>query len=250
MTKKLSFITGLGLVLLGGLALAGNLVFPAFGINFRWWEFWRLWPVIVISIGLLFCAGPFLSLGNRGLGGLFIPGIPILVTGGILAFCSIFDAWGAWAYLWPLEPLALALGFTFAAFWMRSVGLAFPAIIIGLNGLVLAFCNTTGWWQAWTVLWTIEPLAIGLALLVVGVRKNHKALVAVGLGFCGFSAVAAFGMIVLILTGWWMFRYLWPFGLILTGVAVILLGFIRPKSDSKPPPAQIDSEILPDGSGA
>ena len=47
MTKKLSLITGLSLVLLGGLALTGNLVFPALGINFRWWQFWRLWPVIV-----------------------------------------------------------------------------------------------------------------------------------------------------------------------------------------------------------
>lgn len=252
MTRKLSVLLGIGLIALGGLALAGNLAFPAFGINFRWWEFWRLWPIVVLSVGLLFSAAPLLAREKRGLGALFIPGIPVLVTGAILLFCSLFNAWGAWSFLWPLEPLSLGLGFTFAALWMRSSGLAFPAIIIGLNGLVLAFCNTTGWWGTWSVLWAIEPLSVGLALLVLGVRKSNKAVVAVGLGFCGFAAVAAFGMSVLMLTGWWVFRYLWPLFFIFTGLAVILLGFLRPRADKDetPPSNPAEPEILTEGSGA
>jgi hypothetical protein len=252
MSKKLSIFTGIGLVIFGALILAGNFVFPMLGIRFRWWQFWRWWPIIVISIGLLITAIPFLARGRRGLGSLFIPGIPILVTGGILLFCSLFDAWGSWEFLWPLEPLALGLGFTFSALWMRSVGLAFPAIIIGLNGLVLAFCNITGWWEAWGVLWTIEPSAVGLALLLAGVRKSNKSVVAVGLGLCGFAAVAAVGMSVILLSGWWLFRFLWPVAIILIGVTVIGLGMIknRTESDDETPSAPIEPEILTEGSGA
>jgi hypothetical protein len=224
MTKKLSVLLGIGLIGLGGLALVGNLVFPAMGIDFRWWEFWRLWPVLVLSVGLLFNAVPFMARSQRGWGAFFIAGIPILVTGGILLFCSLFNAWGAWSFLWPLEPLSLGLGFTFAALWMRSTGLVFPAILISLNGFVLAFCNTTGWWETWSVLWAVEPLSIGLAFLVMGVRKSNKAVVAIGLGFCGFAAVAAFGMSMLMLTGWWVMRYLWPLIFIFTGIAVIVCG--------------------------
>lgn len=252
MTKKFSVLIGFGLIALGGLALAGNFVFPAIGIDFRWWEFWRLWPIVVLSLGLLISTIPFMNREKRGLGALFIPGIPILVTGGILLFCSMFNAWGAWSFLWPLEPLSLGVGFAFAALWMRSSGLAFPAIIVGLNGLVLAFCNTTGWWEAWSVLWTIEPLSIGLSLLVLGVRKSNKAIVAIGLGFCGFASVAAIGMIVLMLTGWWMFRFIWPLIFIFIGVAVILLGFLRPHDNNKetPPSTPAEPEIIPERSGA
>jgi hypothetical protein len=252
MSKKLSFITGIGLVLLGGLALVSNYVLPAFGFDFRWWAFWRFWPLIVMVIGLLFCVPPFLARERRGLGALFIPGLPVLVTSGILFFCSIFNVWGAWSFLWPLEPLALGLGFGLAAFWMRSPGLAFPALIIGLNGAVLAFCNTTGWWEAWTVLWTIEPLSLGLAFLVLGASKSNKALVGLGLAFSAFSAVAAFGMIVLMLSGWSIFRLVWPLFFIFTGLAVIALGLIKPRrrDDDEPSTPVMDPEPLPEGGGA
>jgi len=252
MTKKLSLITGIGLVLLGGLALVSNYVLPAFGLDFRWWAFWRLWPLIVIAIGLLFCVPPILAREKRGLGALFIPGLPVLVTGGILFFCSIFNIWDAWLFLWPLEPLALGLGFGLAAFWMRSSGLAFPALIIGLNGAVLAFCNTTGWWEAWTVLWAIEPLSLGLSFLILGASKSNKALVGLGLAFSAFSAVAAFGMIVLMLSGWSIFRLVWPLLFIFTGVIVIALGLIRPRraEDDEPTASGMDVEPLQEGGGA
>ncbi len=249
MSKKNSLLVGFTFVFLGGLILAGNLILPALGFQFRWWQVWRLWPVFVVAIGFLMTAAPFLFRTRRGLGGLFIPGVPILVTGSILLFCSLLDAWGAWAFLWPLEPLALALGFAFAGVWLRVAGLAFPAIILGLNGLVLAFCNLTGWWEAWAVLWAIEPLAVGLSLLVLGVRQSSRTLIAVGLGFCGFASVAVIVMSTLLLTGWWMFRLFWPLAFIFVGLGIIGLGWLKnQRSDDDNSPSS--PEILPESTGA
>ena len=248
MTKKNSFITGACLVLLVGLALVTNLVLPALGLKVPWWQVWRLWPVLILAIGLLINALPFLLRTRPGLGALFIPGVPILVTGGILLFCSLFDAWGAWSFFWPLEPLALGLGFAFATLWLRSAGLAFPAILIGMNALVLVFCNITGWWQAWALLWTIEPLALGLALLLLGVRRDNRTLVAVGLGFCGFSALAAVFMGILLLIGGWILRLFWPLILIFAGLAFLFLGILNRSQNRVNPPLDLDSETLPQGS--
>ena len=169
---------------------------------------------------------------------MFIPALPIFITGGILMTASLFNAWYIWTFLWPLEVLALALGFAFAALYTRSYWFLIPAILIGLNGLVLQFCAVTGLWSAWSVLWTVEPLAIGMILLLVGVITNTKPVVAIGLVICGFAAAAALGMLVLLSVGWWAFRYIVPLSLIGIGVLVLLASFISHTSN----PSQITGE--------
>jgi hypothetical protein len=188
--------------------------------------FWRLWPVVVLGMGIALALPAVFIRSERWPGVLFIPALPIFVTGGILMTASLFNAWGIWAFLWPLEVLALALGFAFAALYTRSYWLLIPTILIGLNGLVLQFCAVTGLWEAWSVLWTVEPLAIGMILLLVGVLTDTKPVVAIGLIVCGFAAAAAMGMLVLLSVGWWAFRYIVPLGLIGVGVLVLLTSFI------------------------
>ena len=235
MQKRFTLIVGIGFVVLGALALTGNLLAATVGFSIPLFQFWRLWPVVVVSIGLLLVAIPWLFRENRGLGILYIPGLPILVTGGILMFTSLFDAWGMWAYLWPLEPISLALGFAFAALWMRSLGLAIPAIIIGINGLVFQFCAVTGWWASWAALWTIEPLAVGLVLLLVGVRRNHKAALVTGLSICAAASMVFFCMSSLLLADWWVFRFIGPAFLIVAGFGVILISLWRSNRKAEPP---------------
>ena len=92
MNKRFSILVGVILILMGALGSAFNLVVPMLGLNVWRWGTWRLWPLAVVSIGLLVVLSPFLTRGYRGLGGLFIPGVPILTTGGILLFASVFDA--------------------------------------------------------------------------------------------------------------------------------------------------------------
>ena len=73
MSRRFSILVGLILILIGGLALAFNVVAPSLpwpGAAFWRWGAWRLWPLFVVGGGLLFVVSPFLVRGRRGLGGL------------------------------------------------------------------------------------------------------------------------------------------------------------------------------------
>jgi hypothetical protein len=205
MNQRYSALIGVILILMGALALTFSLGLagPGLGIwPFRSLGLWRLWPLAVVGVGLLFVLLPFLpALGRgaatrrkHGLGILFIPGMPILTTGAILFLASVFNWWWVWKWLWPQEVLALALGLLFAAIYARQTWLVIPAIIIWLNGVLLQFCALTGLWQVWAVLWIIEPLAVGLALLVVGRGTRSNRLWVAGLVVCGLAGLALIGM--------------------------------------------------------
>jgi len=227
MKLKTSTLIGIILILFGGLLLGGNLLAATIGFRIQWFKIWRFWPVFVVMLGLMFTAAPLLWREKRRLGALYIPGLPILVTGGILFLASTLNNWGIWSFLWPLEVLSLALGFTFAALSIRSVGLGVPAIIIGLNGLILQFCAITGFWSAWSFLWAIEPLAICLVLIMFSLRYQNKATFIVGASFCGLALIAFALMFILTFTGWWAFRYIGPAILIAGGLLVLLMGVIK-----------------------
>ncbi|NIV37762.1 MAG: hypothetical protein GWN58_52615, partial [Anaerolineae bacterium] len=82
MERRTLFIVGAVLVLLGVLSLVITGVLSLLGFDLGSFIL-RLWPSLVTSVGLCFVVPPFLVRGKRGLGGLFIPGMPILTTGGI-----------------------------------------------------------------------------------------------------------------------------------------------------------------------
>ncbi len=217
--RLLSLIFGIGLLAAGGLSLAGNLFLST--------QAWRMWPLLVLAAGTALTAPGLLAVARPGLGAFFMPGLPVLVTGGILMFASLTNRWEIWALAWPLVVLAVALGFGLSAVFMRVAGLAIPAVIIGANGLVLAFCNLTGLWSAWAILWPIEPLAVGLGLLVVGIANrsagaNLAAMILIGLagmGFLATSFISIFNETFL--------RFAVPGMLILTGMLLTGSHFIR-----------------------
>ncbi len=236
MNKQFPILAGIGLIILGVLALFFTMTIPMLGLTVFRWGPWRMWPLFVVGLGLLFVVPPLLVRSRPGLGLLFIPGMPILTTGAILLLASVLNWWRVWEWLWPQEVLALALGFAFAAAYARKVWLAVPAIIIGLNGLVFQFCAVTGLWEAWAVLWTIEPLSVGLALLVVGVLKHSTGLVVSGLVVCGLAGLALIGMTSILALGalwpgWWLVNLIGPGIIILAGLFLIAWGVIaRPAS--------------------
>lgn len=197
MEKRTANFSGMLLILLGGLALLHTAVLPLLG-----WEYglWRFWPFFVSAVGLAFIAFPIKYMERRGLKAFFIPGFPILVVSMLLLWGSIFNAWGIWEYMWPMVILGLAFGFFAASIFMRNIWLMIPAIIIGVNGLIFQFCAITGLWELWAILWTMEPLSVGLALIVASAGKRPK-LMRAGLIVSGIAAVC-FSFMSFVLSGW------------------------------------------------
>jgi hypothetical protein len=233
MNKQVSVVAGVILIALGLLMMGFTVGMPMLGFSvWRIFEVWRLWPLTVIGVGLGFVLPPLLYRGRRGLGAFYIPGVPVLTTGGILLFTSVLDWWGAWSWLWPLEVLSVAVGFTLAAIHLRVIWLIIPAFIIGANGLLFQFCAFTGLWEVWAVMWTIEPLSVGLALLLIGARKRRPGLMTAAIMLCSIGGVSFFGMAALLsitwLAGWlWMLRFVAPIMLVFGGIVLLLWSLTR-----------------------
>ncbi len=225
MNKSYSLVIGFGLILLGIAAFACNAVTLSAGIPL-WRSLDLFWPLAVIGVALGFLLSP-LVFRQRWLGVLAIPGAVVLVTGGILAFTNFTRLWNAWAYLWPWEVLGLALGFVLAALICRSAWFLLPAIILGLNGAVLFFCAVTGLWGSWALLWTVEPLAVGLVLLVISAKTRSRAVMIVGLSLCSFAAFAFTGMGMLLAWDGWLFRLALPVTFICAGALIAASSFLK-----------------------
>jgi hypothetical protein len=226
MDRRSSVLSGVALVLLGVVLLVFMGIAAVMGFDLVAF-LWRLWPLTVTGVGLCFVIPPFLVRDRRGLGGLFIPGMPILTTGGILLLASVTNAWGVWEWLWPMLLISLAMGFLFAAIYMRLIWLIIPATILGMNGMVFQFCAITGLWHWWSVLWVIEPLSVGLPLLFIGFYRDIRGLRIAGSILCGIAG-AMFMLMILILGAWWPLALFGPGLLILGGLAVLVWGMLRP----------------------
>jgi hypothetical protein len=228
MNKFGSLFIGVFLVALGVLSLAGNLLLStgAFVLTGAF----QLWPVIVIGIGMLFVMPPFFFRGSRGLAGLFIPGIPVLTTGLILLACSLSGNYGLWTVLWPLEVIAVGVGFLMAAFWMDVIWLLIPALLIGMLGLALQFTALTGLWSAWAVLWVVLPLSLGMAFIIIGLKRHETVLSMVGAGFCAFAGVAFAGISAFTTFNFWLLKFAAPLFVIGMGLVILALGFSKPKN--------------------
>jgi hypothetical protein len=217
MNKIFSIVLGVVLIGFGLLALVGTFLTNLVGISIIGW------PLIVVAAGLAFVVPPFLFRSIPGLSGLFIPGLPILATGGLLFIANTFHNWEIWGYLWPVVILALGLAFVMMGIFMRIVWMAIPASIIGLNGLALLACTLTGHWELWVVLWTVQPLSLGLAFLFIGLRQHTPFFTLLGLSFSGFALAMATIISVTVFSDWWLMGLIWPAMLILCGGILVVL---------------------------
>lgn len=218
MKKRNSVLLSGILISVGVLLLLSNLAGALFGFRL-----WQLWPIVVVAIGCCFVLPPLFATGKRGLGGLFIPGMPILTMGALLLFTSVFNWWDAWSWLWPLEVIGVALGFLFAAFYIRCIWLLIPAFIIGANGLLMQFCALTGWWGVWAAMWAVEPLSVGMVFLVIATRRSLPGMMNAGVTLCVLS-VLGFGISVLgamVGSAWWFWKWFTPMVIIVVGIALL-----------------------------
>jgi len=132
MKNKSSLYIGVMVLVLGALFLLMNIGSTLFGSR-SLLSISRLWPLIVIWIGLGFFLPIFIWWDSRHKNyGLAMPGTIILVNGLILFYCSLSGDWMAWSYLWTLEPLSVALGLLALYFLgARAQGLLIAALAIG-----------------------------------------------------------------------------------------------------------------------
>lgn len=195
MNRRLTSLVGFGLILLGGLAFFNATILDWIGFGI-----WRFWPLAITAVGAGLIAIPFVSGTPRRLAPLFIPGLPILMTGTLLLWSSVFNWWGIWEHAWPLIPLAFALGFAATAVFTRIVWFLIPAIIIGGTAVVLQFTALTGWWEAWAILWPVPLLCVGLALLVTGQIEKSSGLTTAGTILAGIAG-AGFALMAVVMSG-------------------------------------------------
>jgi hypothetical protein len=99
----------------------------------------RLWPLLLGWAAV----GFFLPLliwweQRRQLYGLTFPGVFLLVNCLAFLFTSLTGKWGAWAYLWTVEPLGVALGLLALYFFgRRAQALLVAAAVIGAASVVV-----------------------------------------------------------------------------------------------------------------
>jgi hypothetical protein len=176
-----SLIAGSILIALGVLAMFITMS----GIDL--WTFsWRWWPTVIIAVGALIALLP-IFIRKRWMGLLFIIAAPIIASGILLLMSMTSGQWFLWARWWPIEVLSVALGFLLAAIYAREAWLLVPAIVIGVNGGLFLFNMWYGQWGLWKVLWILQPLSLGLALLLVGVIKHSGVTLGFGIALCGLS---------------------------------------------------------------
>jgi hypothetical protein len=224
MSKKASLLFGITLIALAVLAFAGNLLMKSGSFNAG---NFRSWPLIVIGIGLLFCIPPFLSRSQQGLGGLFIPGVPVLTTGILLFAASVSGNWALWAKWWPMEVIGVALGFVMAAIFLRVVWLMLPASIVGLTGLALQFCALTGLWAAWAALWAIVPFSVGLPMLLIGLFQKNDGVKLAGIILCGFAGLAFAAMSALVTGASVVFKVVGPAVVLVLGALLLVSALVK-----------------------
>ena len=107
---------------------------------------------------------------------------------------------------------------------------------IGANGLLMQYCALTGNWSIWAVLWSIEPLSVGLALLLVNIQKHRPGLLIAGLILCTIAGFAALGMSYII-PGYGWVNLMGPGILLLAGLLLLSSSLLR----STPGQAAIES---------
>jgi hypothetical protein len=237
MNRLISTLAGLMLIALGALTLLSNVSLALFGINLAPFVAGLVWAPFLMGIGFLCVAAPLVNRQDRSLGGLFIPGLPILATSLITVLAALMPWWHIWARLWPVIVLALAAGFICLALHLRVIWVVIPAIFIGLNGLALQFCALTGLWGAWAVLWAVEPLGVGLTLLLTASQTRSTAVFVVGLVFCAFSGVVMTGLIVLLPGLWRLAGFASAGGFVVLGLLLVGWALFGPRHPANSPAA-------------
>ncbi len=169
--------------------------------------------------------------------GALYTGVLLIMLGGIFMAAQ----WGevllsplglriGWRTVWPWLILFAGAAFLLpiGIWWedrAKLAGLAIPGTIIITNGLILSYQNLTGNWRSWSYLWALEPVSVGVGLMLLYLLRNRPAGLLVAAAIVGGIGVIFFVIFASAFGG--ILRLLAPIALILMGLLIILGGLTR-----------------------
>jgi hypothetical protein len=160
----------------------------------------------------------------------------LIIVGAWYLAIEIFPGLKALAYgsgTWPLQIVGLGILFAVAAILSWTPAFFIPAsIITGIGGL-LFWQNSTGNWASWSYMWALIPGFVAFGLLLFGLFARRRGAYIAGLWNL-FSSVILFGIFASAFGKFEFASKLWPAGLILLGLIVLLMGFRRKKKSPDP----------------
>lgn len=161
---------GLFLILFGGLYLALQLLDE---LNIVLFEFWDLWPLLTVCLGVMFELSHFKSKKSPGL---LIPG-GILTTIGLLHLFESLTNWQFARYLWPVYVLALLIGFF--QYWLAtkepwSLVMTYIFLILFLFMALIVLSMIFRGVLSMSLILSIILIVLGLLILFGGGSGRHK----------------------------------------------------------------------------
>ena len=72
------------------------------------------------------------------------------------------------------------------------------------------------------MLWTVEPFAVGLPLLLIGIAKKAEGVKLAGIILCGLAGLAFAAMSTVLVTSLWITRLIGP--ALVLGLGILLVG--------------------------
>jgi hypothetical protein len=92
------------LLAVAGIVIANMLMLWVSGI-FGWKVFGHTWPLELVVVGILLVS----LMSSLPSAWLLIPGGIVLGNGFLFSYYALSGRWQHWAFLWPLEPLLVAV---------------------------------------------------------------------------------------------------------------------------------------------
>ncbi len=176
MRDRGTLYVGLLLVLFGAMFLfvsLGQRLLGLVGIEAGWG---RLWPLLVLFVGLAFWLPLAIWWPHRGqVAGLVVPATIITINGLLLLYQSLTGDWRSWAYAWALEPISVALGLLALYFLTdRPKGLLLAVAIVGGIGLMCFLVFASAFGGAFRVLGPAVVVAVGVFFVLRGLGERRS----------------------------------------------------------------------------
>ncbi len=173
MRDRAALYVGILLIAFGGLFLLAQVssTLPL-DIHLGWGT---LWPFLILIVGLAFWLAIAVWWDKREqIVGLAMPGTIITTNGLILLYQNLTGDWASWAYLWPLEPVAVGIGLlSLYLLGNRPRGLLVAAGIVGGVGLLFFVIFASAFGGLVGLLGPVVLILIGLLIAVRGIRQGH-----------------------------------------------------------------------------